>query len=77
MLRRLLTVVLSSVLVKLSRQVSDSDLNKDRAFRPRPRGTAFRWFRDKGSELTKGLLLLGSDLHKRQVAFVEPELQIS
>jgi hypothetical protein len=74
-LRRLLTVVLSSVLVKLSRQVSDSDVKKDLYFRPRPRGAAFRWFRDKSSELTKGLLLLSSDLYKRQVAFLEPELR--
>ncbi len=75
MLRRLLTVVLSSVLVKLSRQISDSDVKKDLYFRPRPRGAAFRWFRDKSSELTKGLLLLSSDLYKRKVAFLEPELR--
>lgn len=74
-LRRLLTVVLSSVLVKLSRQISDSDVKKDLYFRPRPRGAAFRWFRDKSSELTKGLLLLSSDLYKRKVAFQEPDLR--
>jgi len=74
-LRRMLLVVLSSVLVKLSRQISDSDVKKDLYFRPRPRGAAFRWFRDKGSELTKGLLLLSSDLYKRKVAFVDPDLR--
>jgi hypothetical protein len=74
-LKRLLTVVLSSVLVKLSRQISDSDVKKDLYFRPRPRGAAFRWFRDKSSELTKGLLLLSSDLYKRKVPFLEPELR--
>jgi len=74
-LRRLLTVVLSAVLVKLSRQISDSDVNKDMQFRPRPRGAAFRWFSDKSSELTRGLLLLSSDLYKRKVAFLEPDLR--
>jgi hypothetical protein len=74
-LRRMLLVVLSSVLVKLSRQISDSDVKKDIYFRPRPRGAAFRWFRDKSSELTKGLLLLSSDLYKRKVAFLDPELR--
>jgi DNA modification methylase len=74
-LRRLLTVVLSSVLVKLSRQISDSDVKKDLYHRPRPRGAAFRWFRDKSSELTKGLLQLSSDLYKRKVAFLDPELR--
>lgn len=74
-LRRMLTVVLSSVLVKLSRQISDSDVKHDLHHRPKPRGAAFRWFRDKSSELTKGLLLLSSDLYKRHVAFTEPELR--
>jgi methylase of polypeptide subunit release factors len=74
-LKRLLTVVLSSVLVKLSRQISDSDVKHDLHHRPRPRGAAFRWFSDKSSELTKGLLLLSSDLYKRKVEFREPELR--
>ena len=75
MVRRMLLVVLSSVLVKLSRQISDSDVKKDLYFRPRPRGAAFRWFRDKSSELTKGLLLLSSDLYKRKIPFLDPELR--
>lgn len=74
-LRRLLTTVLSSVLVKLSRQISDSDVKHDAHFRPRPRGAAFRWFRDKSSDLTRGLLLLSSDLYKRHVPFRDPELR--
>ncbi|HZE95755.1 MAG TPA: DNA methyltransferase [Planctomycetota bacterium] len=74
-LRRMLTVLLSSVLIKLSKQISDSNVKQDQHFRPRPRGAAFRWFRDKSADLTKGLLLLSSDLHKRKVAFVEPELR--
>jgi hypothetical protein len=73
--RRTLTCVLSSVLVKLSKQISDSDVKKDITFRPRPRGAAFRWFMDKSSDLTKGLLLLSSDLYKRKIPFVEPELR--
>lgn len=74
-LRRLLAVVLSAVLVKLSRQISDSDVKKDLHFRPRPRGAAFRWFSDKSSELTKGLLQLSSDLYKRKVPFLDPEFR--
>lgn len=74
-LRRLLTVVLSSILVKLSRQISDSDGKMDAQHRPRPRGAAFRWFADKSSDLTRGLLLLSSDLYKRKVAFLDPELR--
>jgi hypothetical protein len=74
-LRRLLTVVLSSILVKLSRQISDSDDKRDIHHRPRPRGAAFRWFADKSSELTRGLLLLSSDLYKRKVAFLDPDLR--
>src|SRR5205814_1448641 len=62
-IRRLLTVVLSAVLVKLSKQISDSDVKVDLYHRPRPRGAAFRWFGDKSSELTRGLLLLSSDLY--------------
>jgi len=74
-LRRLLTVVLSSILVKLSRQISDSDGKMDAQHRPRPRGAAFRWFADKSSDLTRGLLLLSSDLYKRKVAFLDPDLR--
>lgn len=74
-LRRLLTVVLSAVLVKLSRQISDSDVKLDVHHRPRPRGAAFRSFSDKSSDLTRGLLLLSSDLYKRKVPFLEPDLR--
>jgi len=72
-LRRTHTCVLSSLLVKLSKQISDSDVKEDAYHRPKPRGATFRWFRDRCSELTKGLLQLGSDLYKRKVAFIEPE----
>lgn len=76
-LKRMLTVVLSSVLVKLSKQISDSDVKHDQYHRPKPRGAAFRWFKDKSSELTKGLLLLSSDLYKRKVQFRDPDLRRS
>jgi hypothetical protein len=73
--RRLLVCVLSSLVVKLSHQVSDSDPAPDRGHRPRPRHAAYRAFRDKASELTSKLLQLASDLHKRKVPVVEPELR--
>jgi len=75
-IRRILAVVLSSIVVKLSKQISDSDAKVDAYHRPKPRGATFRWFRDRSSELTKGLLQLSSDLHKRKVPFVEPELRL-
>jgi hypothetical protein len=73
--RRLLTVVLSAVLVKLSHQISESDVKKDRHFRPRPRGAAFRWFSAKSTELTRGLLALSADLFRRKIPFHEPDLR--
>jgi hypothetical protein len=73
--RRLMKVVLSSLLVRLSKQVSDSMVKLDVYHRPKPKHAAFRWFREKIDELTKGLLQLSSNLHKRKVAFVEPELK--
>ncbi len=73
--RRLLTVILSAVLVKLSRQISESDIRKDLHCRPRPRGAAFRWFSAKSAELTRGLLWLSFDLSKRKVPFREPDLR--
>jgi hypothetical protein len=74
-LRRLLRVVLSSLVVKLSKQRTDSDPKPDLYHRPRPRGATFRNFKDKLDEVTRGLLQLSSDLYKRKVAFVEPELK--
>ncbi len=73
--RRLMKVVLSSLLVKLSRQVSDSMVKLDVFHRPKPRHATFRWFREKVSEFTKGLLQLSSNLYKRKIAYVEPEMK--
>ncbi|MBI2900822.1 MAG: hypothetical protein HYY17_11615 [Planctomycetes bacterium] len=76
-LRRLLTCVLSSLLVKLSRQASDSVTVPDESRRPWPPRAAFRLFREKCAELTKRLLLLSSDLHKRGVKPPEPEFRVA
>lgn len=75
--RRILRTVLSSIVVKLSRQAFDSAAVPDRDFRPWRPGTAFRFFRERGVELTGMLLRLSSDLHKRNTAFVEPELRLA
>ncbi|HEY3227043.1 MAG TPA: DNA methyltransferase [Planctomycetota bacterium] len=74
---RILRAVLSSVVVKISRQVSDSVPVADREFRAWRPGTAFRFFRERGVELTGMLLRLSSDLYKRKVAFVEPDLKLA
>lgn len=76
-LRRSLTCVLSSILVKLSRQVSDSVVKIDAGRRPPPRGAAPRMFVEKCTELTGNLLRLSSDLHKRGIPFVEPDLRLA
>jgi hypothetical protein len=76
-LRRLLNVVLSSIVVKLSRQAHDSVPVVDREYRPWKAGTAFRFFRERAEELTGMLLRLSSNLHKRKVAFVEPEFIVA
>jgi len=76
-LGRILRAVLSSIVVKVSRQVSDSVPIADRDARVWKPGTAFRFFRERGVELTGMLLRLSSDLHKRKVAFVELELKLA
>jgi 16S rRNA G966 N2-methylase RsmD len=76
-LRRILQTVLSSIVVKVSRQAFDSAGVADRDFRPWRPGTAFQFFRERGVELTGMLLRVSSDLHKRKVAFVEPELRLA
>lgn len=75
--RRLLTCVLSSLLVKLSRQARDSVTVVDEESRPWPPKAAYRLFREKCADLTKALLLLSSDLHKRGVRPPEPELTVA
>ena len=75
--RRLLVAVLSSLVVKLSRQASDSMPVVDRNVQTWKPGTSFRFFRDRAVEFTGMLLRLSSDLYKRKVAFVEPELKLA
>ena len=76
-LRRMLRVVLSSIVVKLSRQASDSVPVVDRDFRPWRPGTSFRFFRERAVEVTGMLLRLSSDLHKRKVPVAEPDLKLA
>jgi hypothetical protein len=75
--RRLLFAVLSSIVVKLSRQAFDSAPVEDREFRAWRPGTSFRFFADRAVELTGMFLRLSSDLHKRKVPFVEPDLKVA
>ena len=72
-LARVLRVVLSSILVRLSKQASDSVTVVDRDYRPWPQKATYRMFSDKCSELTRSYLMLATEMHKRGVAFVEPE----
>jgi hypothetical protein len=74
--RRLMMGVLSSVVVRLSKQISDSDVKVDLYHRPRPRHAAFRAFQERIPELTSALLQLSSDLHKRKVALKEPRFEL-
>src|SRR5262249_37711702 len=74
-LRRLLTCVLSSLLIKLSRQAADSVTVQDRAERSWPRGASYGLFKSKCSELTERLLALASDLHRRKIAAPAPRLE--
>ena len=76
-IRRALVVVLSSIVVKLSRQSSDSVTLADKSARPWPPRATFNLFREKSSELTKSLLLLSSDLYKRKVKVIEPDLLVA
>ncbi|HXG62742.1 MAG TPA: DNA methyltransferase [Planctomycetota bacterium] len=73
--RRMFAVVLSSIVVKLSRQAGDSDVRIDPRRRPRPRHATFRAFASRAHELTGMLLRLSSDLHKRGVPRREPDLR--
>ncbi|MBI4618352.1 MAG: hypothetical protein HY720_32440 [Planctomycetes bacterium] len=76
-LRRILRAVLSSLLVKLSRQESDSVAVPSRDVRPLPRGHAFDLFRAKCAELARNLLALSRDLGRRRIRPVEPELVLA
>lgn len=67
-LGRLLLCVLSSLLVKLSKQPSDSRPFVARDASPWPPTAAFRLFRDKAAELARNLAQLSAWLRKRRAA---------
>lgn len=72
-LRRVLRVVVSSILVRLSKQASDSVTVVDRDYVPWPPKSTYRLFAEKCRELTRSCRLLAADMRERGVAFVEPE----
>ncbi len=75
--RRILACVLSSVVVKFSRQASDGDPRRNPDFRVPPPGALLRAFRDRCAELAGMLLELGSDLRRRGVTPLEPDLRVA
>jgi hypothetical protein len=76
-LRRILRVVLSAILVRLSKQASDSVTVMDANWRPWPPAAAYRMFAEKCSEVTRSYLFLSGDVHKRGVKTVEPEFWLA
>jgi hypothetical protein len=76
-LRRLLRVALSSILVRLSKQASDSVTAVDRDWRPWPPRTAYRMFAERCAEVSRSLAFLSKDLRERGIPFVEPEFLLA
>lgn len=72
-LRRVLRVVLSSILIRLSKQASDSVTVVDRDWRPWPAKATYRMFAEKCKETARSLGFLAKDLRDRGVKAVEPE----
>ncbi len=73
-LRRVLRMVLSSILVKVSRQASDATTVRDIDHRPVRAGTAIHLFRRRAHELAGQLNALREDLDRRGVRPPEPHL---
>lgn len=73
-LRRILRMVLSSILVKVSRQVSDATTVRDRHHRPAGPGAALHMFRRRAHELRGQLDALREDLAVRGIQPREPRL---
>lgn len=69
---RMLRVVWSSLLVKYSRQVSDSVTKVDRDARRWPRGAVLTGFVRRAEETAQRLFALARDLKERKVAWSEP-----
>lgn len=72
-LRRVLRVVLSSILVRLSKQASDSVTVVDRDWRPWPAKATYRMFAEKCREVARSYGFLAKDLRERGVKAPEPE----
>lgn len=70
--RRILRVALSSLVVKLSWQISDSETGLAPRRVPWPPGTAFRFFRARTAEFSRALRNLGADLRRRGIRPAEP-----
>lgn len=73
-LRRVLRMVLSSILVKVSKQVSDATTVRDRHHRPVGPGAALHMFRRRAHELRGQLDALREDLAARGIRPPEPRL---
>jgi len=71
-LRRILRMVLSSILVKISKQVSDATTVRDRHHRPVGPGVALHLFRRRARELSGQLDALREDLRARGIQPPEP-----
>ncbi len=76
-LRRVLRVVLSSILVRLSKQASDSITVVDRDYTPWRPKAAYKLFADKCSELSRSYAELAQDMRGRGVPWLEPEFFLS
>lgn len=74
-LRRVLRMVLSSILVKVSRQVSDATTVRDRDHRRVGAGTAIRLFTRRAHELAGRLDALREDLRAHGTHPCEPRLE--
>lgn len=72
-LRRVLRVVLSSILIRLSKQASDSVTVVDRDWRPWPPKATYRMFAEKCKELARSYGFLAKDLRQREIKAPEPE----
>ncbi|MEK7469965.1 MAG: DNA methyltransferase [Planctomycetota bacterium] len=72
-LRRVLRVVLSSVVIRLSKQASDSVTVVDREWKPWPPRATYRLFSEKCKETAISFANLAKDMRERGVKPVEPE----
>lgn len=73
-LRRVLRMVLSSIVVKISKQVSDATTVRDRHHKTVYAGVAPRLFRQRSQELSGQIDALRRDLQQRNVRRIEPRL---